>query len=60
MYEQKESKSYDPKKGKSLKVKPLKDHVIHHNDDHIELKKGEACEVPSKYLETLRTEKVIK
>jgi hypothetical protein len=42
------------------KIKPLKDFVIHMNEYHYELKKGESIEVPSIFVENLKTEKVIK
>ncbi len=45
---------------KTKKIKPLKDFVIHHNEFHYDLKKGEEIEVDAKFLPNLRTEKVIK
>jgi len=36
-----------------------KDFVIHFNDDHIVIKKGDVVNVPEKYLPNLKTEGVI-
>lgn len=46
-------------KEKMVEVKPLKDHVIHHNQYHIELKKGVKAEVPEIFIPNLKTEGVI-
>ncbi len=42
-----------------VEIIPLKDFVIHHNEYHIELIEGEAIEVPAKFLQNLKTEKII-
>jgi len=47
-------------KNELVKVKPLKDFVIHTHEFHYELKKGEALEVHKMFLPNLKTEKVIK
>ena len=50
------------KKKEEKKVKKLiakKDHLIVQNDVRIEVKKGEEVKVPERFLETLKTEKVI-
>ena len=47
-------------KANFIKVTPLRDHVIHQNDVHIELKKGEPCEVPIRFEQTLKSEGLIK
>lgn len=47
-------------KSEMKKVTPKKDFVLHFNDVHIELKKGESVEVPTMFLQNLKTEKVIK
>lgn len=47
------------KEAKSQKIKPKKDFIIFQNEIFIELKKGEETEVPKKFLENLKTEKVI-
>lgn len=41
------------------KMVAKKDFVIHCNDDHIEIKKGEEVICPEKYLPNLKTEGVI-
>lgn len=43
-----------------VSVKPLKDFVIHMNEFHYDLKKGEEIEVHKMFLKNLKTEKVIK
>lgn len=43
-----------------VEVLPLKDFVIFQNDVHIILKEGEKNMVPSRFIENLKTEKVIK
>lgn len=45
--------------GASKEIKPKKDFVINQNGIYIELKKGEKLEVPKRFLENLKTEKVI-
>lgn len=45
---------------KTSEVKPLRDFTIKHNEHFIELKKGEKIDVPKKFLQNLKTEKVIK
>lgn len=48
-----------PKKKTSVSIVPLKDWLIVQNDIRINLKKGEEIEVPKRFIETLKTEKVI-
>ena len=48
------------KQSELVKVKPLKDFVIHTHEYHYELKKGEATEVHRMFFKNLKTEKVIK
>ena len=43
-----------------VEVLPLKDFVLFQNDVHIVLKKGETNAVPERFLQNLKTEKVIK
>lgn len=43
----------------SLEILPLKDFEIKHNDTHIIIKKGELIEIPVKFLQNLKTEKVM-
>lgn len=57
--ELKHEKKKDSKKGMK-KVKPLKDFKIVQNEHKIDLKKGEEIEVPEKFIQNLKTEKVIK
>ena len=40
-------------------VTPKKDHVIHQNEFHYVLKKGEPIKVNKRFIEALKTEKVI-
>lgn len=47
------------KKLEANEVLPLRDHSIYQNDVVIHLKKGESIVVPEKFLEVLKTEKVI-
>ena len=55
-----ESDIQEPKEKEDFKkVIPKKDFVIHQNEIHIELKKGEVVEVPLCFLDNLRAEKVI-
>lgn len=44
---------------KLVEVKPLKDWVLHQNEHHFDLKKGETAKVPEHFLPALKTEKVI-
>lgn len=60
MDEEKQKPSSPRKSEKFIKIKPLKDHVICHNEYYIEIKKGESCEVPALFKDNLKTEKVIK
>lgn len=53
--EDKEEVKPQSSKGRTAK----KDFVIHCNDDHIEIKKGDPVNVPEKYLQNLKTEGVI-
>ena len=57
-----EEKQIDEVKPKSdlIKIKPLKDFIIHMNEFHYELKKGESMEVHKMFLPNLKTEKIIK
>jgi len=41
-------------------ITPLRDFVISHNDVIIEVKEGAPIEIPLRYIENLKTEKVIK
>lgn len=48
------------KKGKKSKVLiAKKDHVIFQNGERYDIKKGDEVKVPKRFLETLKTEKVI-
>lgn len=49
----------EPGKEELVEIMPLKDHVIHHNEDHYDIKKGEKISVKKKFLEVLKTEQVI-
>lgn len=42
-----------------MKVVPKRDHVIHHNDDHYELKAGKEISIPKMYKATLIAEKLV-
>lgn len=57
-----EEKQEKPKEAKqaTTEISPLKDHVIHFNEYHKELKKGERAKVQDRFLKNLKTEKVIK
>lgn len=59
MIEEKEeiNKVVEPK-AKTIKIKPLKDHVISHNEFYYEIKKGEEIEIDARFKQTLKTEKV--
>ena len=58
----KEEEKKEPVKKKSVlvKIKPLKDFVIHTHEFHYELEKGKELEVHKMFLQNLKTEKVIK
>lgn len=49
------------KKSKSelVEILPLKDFVIHQNEFHYELKAGEKISIHERFIENLKTEKVI-
>jgi len=47
------------KEEKLVEINPLKDFVIHQNKYHKELKKGVKDKVPERYIQNLKTEKVI-
>jgi len=49
----------EKKEKKGDKPKALKDWLIVQNNERHEIKKGEAVDVPEKFLEVLKTEKVI-
>ena len=49
----------DEKKKKVKKLIAKKDHLIVQNEVRIEIKKGDEVEVPKRFLEVLKTEKVI-
>ena len=50
----------EEKKKKSKKLVAKKDFVIHHNDFHLDIKEGdELKDLPEKFVENLKTEKVI-
>ena len=53
----KEKVTKSEKKVKKLIAK--KDHLIVQNDVRIEIKKGDEVDVPERFLETLKTEKII-
>lgn len=57
--EELEEKQIEPKI-KTLKIKPLRDHVIKHNEFFYDLKKGEEIEVDIRFKQTLKTEKVMR
>ncbi len=57
---EKEKEKEAKKKVELVKVKPLKDFVIHTHEFHYDLKKGEELEVNKIFLQNLKTEKVIK
>ena len=59
MKEEKQQEFVKPK-SELVKIKPLKDFVIHMNDFHYEIKKGVELEVHKMFLQNLKTEKVIK
>lgn len=58
MIKEKEEKRAE-KKEKVSKLRAKKDHVIFQNGERYEIKKGEEVNVPSRFLETLKTENVI-
>lgn len=45
-------------KSKTIKIKPLRDYVLKHNEFYYEIVKGEEIEVDKRFKETLKTEKV--
>jgi hypothetical protein len=47
------------KKSSGKKLIAKKDHLIVQNEVRIEIKKGDEVKVPKKFLEVLKTEKVI-
>jgi len=55
---EKEVKELFKKKPKTIKILPLRDHVIKHNEFYYEIKKGEEIEIDIRFKETLKTEKV--
>ena len=55
--EKQKSKEKKDKVVKSLVAK--KDHVIFQNGEKYEIKKGDEIKVPERFLEVLKTEKVI-
>ena len=56
-----EEKKESKKKASGMKkIKPLRDFRLCFNEHDYDLKKGEEIEVPSMFLENLKTEKVIK
>lgn len=48
-----------PTKSDMVEIVALKDFVIHFNEIHIELVKGEVAEVPAMFIDNLKAEKVI-
>lgn len=44
---------------KTISIVPLKDHVIVQNDFKYELKQGVEIEIDVRFLETLKTEKIL-
>lgn len=56
---EKEESAEDRPIQKVQKLIAKKDFVIHHNEIHIEIKKGDAVSVPEKFLPNLKTEGVI-
>ena len=59
MFNKKEEEEVEkPMPSKKLNI-AKKDFVIHHNDVHIEIKKGDVIECPEKFLPNLKTEGVI-
>lgn len=46
-------------KSKTIKIVPLKDHVIAQNEFFYDLKEGVEIEVDARFLEVLQTEKII-
>lgn len=60
MKDQKVEKAKEYKITANCKIFPLKDFIIKQNDFYLEMKAGEMIEVPTRYLENLKTENVIK
>ena len=54
-----EKQKVKEKKDKVKKLIAKKDHVIFQNDERYDIKKGDEVKVPEKFLEVLKTEKVI-
>jgi len=59
MDESNEVLEFKPKK-KTIKIKPLKDHIIAHNEFFYDIKKGEEIEIDERFKVTLKTEKVMR
>lgn len=55
-----EKKEFVKKKSEFVSIKPLKDFVLNFNEYKYDMKKGKEIKIHKKFLQNLKTEKVIK